>query len=179
MFPQQFDGGQGFEGGHVAAARHDDIRRAALIVAGPRPDADASGAMLDGGIHIEPLRRGLFSGHDHVHVVAAAQAVSRHGNALDTPNFAHALIERRGHELVHLGRVVAIDEIRRVTVAAKERFQFTPSAASVADARSGIFAVASFERGGSSLDVFVGVQSDYPPTIIPTHQKARPNRCAN
>ena len=79
MLPQQIDRGQGFERRHVAAARHDDIRLAALVVAGPRPDADAGGAMLDGGVHVEPLRRGLFAGHDHVHVVAAAQAVIRHG----------------------------------------------------------------------------------------------------
>ena len=33
-------------------------------------------------------------------------------------------VESRGHELVHRHRVVALDEIRRVTVAAEERFQF-------------------------------------------------------
>jgi hypothetical protein len=72
-------GGQRFQRGHVAAAGHDHVRLAALVVAGPRPDADAGGAVLDGGVHVEPLRRRLLAGHDHVHVVAAAQAVVGHG----------------------------------------------------------------------------------------------------
>ena len=36
------------------------------------------GAMFDRGLHIEPLRRGLLAGHDHVDVVAAAQAMIGH-----------------------------------------------------------------------------------------------------
>ena len=40
------------------------------------------------------------------------------------PNVGDDSVERGGHELVHLHRVVALDEIRRVTVAAKQRFQF-------------------------------------------------------
>ena len=43
--------------------------------AGPRPDADALGAMLHGGVHRQPLRRRVFAGDHDVHVVAAAQAV--------------------------------------------------------------------------------------------------------
>ena len=76
--PQQLDGGQGLQRRHVAAARHHHVRLAALIVARPLPDADAGGAVLDGGVHVEPLRRGLLAGDDDVHVVAAAQAVVGH-----------------------------------------------------------------------------------------------------
>ena len=35
-------------------------------------------AVLDGRIHVEPLRGGLLAGHDHVDVVAAPQAMVRH-----------------------------------------------------------------------------------------------------
>jgi hypothetical protein len=79
LLPQQLHRGQGLERRHVAGARHDHIRLAVLVVAGPRPDADAGGAMPDGSVQVEPLRRGLFPGNNHVHVVAAAQAVIRHG----------------------------------------------------------------------------------------------------
>ena len=79
MLAQDGDGGQGFEGGHVAAAGHDDVRRGVLVVAGPLPDADALGAMLDGGVHGQPLRRGVFAGNDDVDVMAAAQAVVHDG----------------------------------------------------------------------------------------------------
>ena len=34
--------------------------------------------MLDGRIHIQPLRRGLLAGHDDVDVIAAAQAMIGH-----------------------------------------------------------------------------------------------------
>ncbi len=73
------DGGQGFEGGDVAGAGHDDIRFAAAIIAGPFPDADARGAMGGGGVHVEPLRGGMFSGDDDVDVMAAAEAVVHDG----------------------------------------------------------------------------------------------------
>ncbi len=78
MLAQQGDRRQGFERRHVAGAGHDDLRLAVLVVAGPGPDADAGGAVLDGGIHVEPLGRGLLPGHDDVHIVAAAQTVIGH-----------------------------------------------------------------------------------------------------
>ena len=34
--------------------------------------------MLDGRVHVEPLRLGLLSGDDHVDIIAAAQAVVGH-----------------------------------------------------------------------------------------------------
>jgi hypothetical protein len=79
LLAHQIDGGESFDCGHVAAAGHDYIRLATLVVTGPRPDADAGGAMFDGRVHIEPLRRGLFTRYDHIHVVAAAQAMGGHG----------------------------------------------------------------------------------------------------
>ena len=70
---------QSLERRHVARARHDHVRVPAAVVARPFPDADAGGAVLDGGAHVEILELGLLAGHDHVHVVAAPQAVIRDG----------------------------------------------------------------------------------------------------
>ena len=81
VLPQHFDRRQRFQRRHVAAAGHHDIRLAALVVAGPFPDADAGGAMLDGRVHVQPLRRGLLAGDDHVDVIAAAQAMVGDGQA--------------------------------------------------------------------------------------------------
>jgi hypothetical protein len=69
------DGGERFQRGHVAAAGHDYIWCSALVVAGPRPDADALGAVLDGCVYRKPLRRRVFARNHDVDVVAAAQAV--------------------------------------------------------------------------------------------------------
>ncbi len=71
------DGGQGFHGGHVAAAGHHHFGTA-FVVRGPLPDAQPGGAMRDGLVHGEPLRRRLLAGDDQVDVVAAAQAVVGH-----------------------------------------------------------------------------------------------------
>ena len=46
-----------------------------LIVARPLPDTDAFGAMHHRGVHGQPLRERVFTGHDDVDVVPAAQAV--------------------------------------------------------------------------------------------------------
>ena len=51
---------------------------AALVVAGPLPDANAFRAVHDRGLHGQPLRQCVFSSHHHVDVVAAAQAVIEH-----------------------------------------------------------------------------------------------------
>ncbi len=63
---------------HVAAAGHDDVGLGVLVVAGPLPDADALGAVLDGGVHRQPLRRRMLAGDHDVDVVTAAQAVVHH-----------------------------------------------------------------------------------------------------
>ena len=61
MLAHDGDGGERLQRGHVAAAGHDHVGRRALVVAGPRPDADALGAVLDGGVHRQPLRRGVLA----------------------------------------------------------------------------------------------------------------------
>jgi len=66
---------QDLQGGCVAAAGHHHVRLGVLIVAGPLPDADSFRAMDDGGIHCQPLRKSVFAGHDHVDIIAAAQAM--------------------------------------------------------------------------------------------------------
>ena len=73
--PKDGDGGKRFQRRHIAGAGHHHIRLAALVVAGPFPDADAGGAVLDRRVHIEPLRSRVFTGDDHVHIMPAAQAV--------------------------------------------------------------------------------------------------------
>ena len=75
VLAQQIDGGERFERRHVAAAGHHHVGLAALVVAGPFPDADARRAVLDRLVHGQPLRRGLFAGDDDVDVVAALQAM--------------------------------------------------------------------------------------------------------
>ena len=75
MLAQDGDGGERLQRGHVATAGHDHIGCSALVVAGPMPDADAFGAMLDGGVHGQPLRRLIFARDHNVDVVAAAQAM--------------------------------------------------------------------------------------------------------
>ena len=50
-FAEDRDGGEDFERGDVAGAGHDDIGLGAAVVAGPFPDADAFGAVANGGVH--------------------------------------------------------------------------------------------------------------------------------
>ena len=78
MLAQDGDGGERLQRGHVAAAGHDHVGRDVLVVAGPLPDADALGAVLDGGVHRQPLRRRVFARDHDVDVMAAAQAVIHH-----------------------------------------------------------------------------------------------------
>ena len=62
--------------------------------------------MPDRLIHVQPLQRRLFAGHDHVHIVAAAQAVIGDGEQ-------RVGIRRKidAHDLALLGEHV-IDESR-------------------------------------------------------------------
>ena len=95
-----------FERGHIATARHHHIGLAALVVAGPFPDADAGAAMLDRLVHRQPHRRGLFAGDDHVDVIAAAQAMVgdgeqavRIGRQIDAHDFGflvHDVVDEAG-----------------------------------------------------------------------------------
>ena len=75
VLADQVDRGQRLERGDVAGAGDDDVGLAALVVAGPVPDPDAARAVEDRLVHRQPVRRRLLAGHDHVDVVAAAQAV--------------------------------------------------------------------------------------------------------
>ena len=75
MLAKDRDGRQNLERRRVAAAGHHDVRLAALVVAGPLPDADAFRAMHDRRVHGQPLRQRVLAGHHHVDVVPAAQAV--------------------------------------------------------------------------------------------------------
>jgi len=73
------NGGQNLQRGRIAAAGHHHVRLGALVVARPLPDADAFGAMHDGGVHGQPLREGVFAGDDNVDVMSAAQAMIENG----------------------------------------------------------------------------------------------------
>ena len=77
VFAQQSSRGKRLERRHVAGTGEHYIGLAAKIGRRPLPDADAGAAMLDGGVHIEPLRCRLLAGDDHIDHVAAAQTVIR------------------------------------------------------------------------------------------------------
>src|SRR5208283_3918708 len=72
---QELCGGQCLLRWDIAGGSHDEVGFAALIVAGPVPDTDALGAMLDCGIHIQILKVQLLVRNDDVDVVLAAEAV--------------------------------------------------------------------------------------------------------
>jgi len=75
MLAHNGDGGKRLQRGHVATTGHDHVGRNILVIAGPRPDADALGAVLDGGVHRQPLRRRVFARDHDVDVMATAEAV--------------------------------------------------------------------------------------------------------
>ena len=103
---QHFNRGEGFQSWHVTGASHDDIRFAALIVAGPGPNADAGRAMLNSALNVEPLRGGLFTGDNDVDIMTAAQAmvsdgeksvcVGRQIDANDLGFLVHRMIDEAG-----------------------------------------------------------------------------------
>ena len=76
--PQQIDGRERLERRDVTAAGHDDIGLVAAVVRGPLPDADPGGAVLDRRFHVQVLEGGLLAGDDHVHAIAAFEALLRH-----------------------------------------------------------------------------------------------------
>jgi hypothetical protein len=75
---QEIDRRQCLQGRHVASAGQHDIGLAAVVVARPFPDADSGIAVLDRGINVEPLRRGLFAGDDHIDAVPTTQTMIGH-----------------------------------------------------------------------------------------------------
>src|ERR1700730_4656191 len=78
MLAQQIDGRQGFERWDISSTGHHHIRFAGLVVRSPLPDSDSNRAMLDGGLHVQPLQCRLLSRNDYVDVVSAVQAMIRH-----------------------------------------------------------------------------------------------------
>ena len=77
LLPKQRGGCQGLLGRNVARRGHDYIGFAGFVVAGPVPDADALGAMRDGGLQVHVLQMHLLVADDHVYVVLAAKAMIR------------------------------------------------------------------------------------------------------
>ena len=75
VLAQQGHRGQRFQRRDIPRARHHHVGQAVAVAAGPVPDAGAARAVDDGGFHFQVVELGLLAGHDHVHVVAAAQAV--------------------------------------------------------------------------------------------------------
>lgn len=75
MVAEPVHSGEGFEGGNISGASHDDIGFGILVIAGPAPDTDAGGTMFNGLVHGEPLGGGLFAGDNDIDVIAAAQAM--------------------------------------------------------------------------------------------------------
>src|SRR5882672_358048 len=75
VITQDFYRRKRFQSRHVTGAGHNDVRLATFVVAGPTPNADSRRAMFDGGVHIQPLRRGLFARNNDVDIVAAPQAM--------------------------------------------------------------------------------------------------------
>ena len=53
--------GQCLQRRDITGAGHYYVRLAADVVAGPFPDTDARGAVLDGGVHVQPLQGRLFA----------------------------------------------------------------------------------------------------------------------
>ena len=67
------------KGRGLTCAGKYDIGFLALIVGSPIPDADTLRAMLNCFCHGQPLRTRVLGSNDHVHIVAAADAVVKAG----------------------------------------------------------------------------------------------------
>jgi len=94
------DGGERFQRGTSPQQAHDHVGRAALVVAGPRPDADASVQCLTRRPSSATAERVFTRDHD-VDVMAAAQAVVHHrqqairvGRKVDTDDLSFLVHER-------------------------------------------------------------------------------------
>jgi hypothetical protein len=66
---------EGFLGHDVSARGDDDVGLFAVVVGRPVPNANALGAVGDGGVHVEELDVVLLVGDDDVDVVGGAEAV--------------------------------------------------------------------------------------------------------
>ncbi len=131
VLAEQLHRRQALQRGHVAAAGHDHVGLAALVVAGPLPDADAGRAVLDRLVHGQPLRRRLLAGHDQVDVVAAAQAVVGHAqqrvgvrrqvDADDLRFLVHDVVDEAGVLVAETVVVLAPDQRRQQVVQRSDR----------------------------------------------------------
>jgi len=107
---EESGGGEGFVGWDVAAGGHDDVGLDALIVAGPVPDSDTLGAVLDGIFHVEELQVVLLVGDNNVDVVSATEAVVGYGKEtvsigweVDSDDFGRFV----GHDIEETGILVS------------------------------------------------------------------------
>ena len=80
MLAEDVRGGEHLDGRHVPRTGEHDVRfclllGVAAVVARPGPDPRAACAVQDRVVDVQPLRRRVLAGDDHVDVVAAAQAV--------------------------------------------------------------------------------------------------------
>jgi hypothetical protein len=75
VLAQQRGRGERLERWDFARAGEHDVRLVAVLVGRPVPNPDAARAVGDGVVDREVVQRGLLARHDHVHVVARAQAV--------------------------------------------------------------------------------------------------------
>ena len=87
------------------------------------------GALAVDFLRAGPALRRAKNDHRPARALDAALPTRARGG-LNAPNFRDGLVERGGHQLVHLRRLAAFDEDRRVAVAAEQLIQFL-----VADAR--------------------------------------------
>src|SRR6516165_2196753 len=72
MSAEEFHGSESLQRRDVAATNHHDIRFLATIIAGPLPDSQSGGAVLDRLVHRQPLRGRLLAGDNDIDVVSAA-----------------------------------------------------------------------------------------------------------
>ena len=90
---------------------HRHLMRAPVALGAPAVDLFRTGPAL------------WCAKHDHRPERAFGETIlARVG--FDALDFTHDRVERRGHELVHLFRIITLDEIRRVPIAAEKMIQF-------------------------------------------------------
>ena len=125
VLAQDRGGRERLERRHVAAAGEHDVGAVLVVVRRPLPDADAARAVHDRVVHRQVVERRLLAGDDHVHVVAAAQAVvgdreqrvrvGRQVDADDLRLLVHDVVDEAGI-LVREAVVVLPPDVRREQV---------------------------------------------------------------
>ena len=77
ILPEDRHRRQRFQCGGIAAAGHHHIRLLPCVIAGPLPDADALGAVLNGLLHGQPLGTGMLAGNQYIDIIPAAGCSGR------------------------------------------------------------------------------------------------------